>query len=30
VSSLALRNQMMGAGWISEGYGVNGVAICTL
>ena len=30
VSSLALRNQMMGQGWQPEGYGVNGVAICAL
>lgn len=29
-SSLALRNYMMGAGWVPEGYGVNGVAICAL
>ena len=29
-SSLAVRNQMMGAGWIPEGYGVNGIAICAL
>ena len=30
VTSLALRNQMMGQGWLSEGYGANGVAICAL
>lgn len=28
--SLAVRSTMMAAGWIPEGYGPNGVAMCTL